>query len=606
MQDSSSRNWIVVALDGPAGVGKSTIAMRLAHLLGLTYVETGAIYRLVALVAGRSGVSLDDEESLAGIAASLPMSFRFEAGENHVQLGDEDVTQSLRAPEMGGAASRVSAWGRVREALLDVQRKLAQQGRGAVLEGRDIGTVVFPDADCKFFITASAEVRAHRRQNQLAEKGTQVDFATLLADIQKRDHDDSTRAVAPLKAADDATTVDTSVLTIAEVLAELVSHIRNDSETWKRLIPEGGAGSFPESLSRHVEDWPFPWSQSEEALEDDESSVALEGDELDDEPEDEDADGDDGAEPMSSASLVEGFRTGLVTIVGRPNVGKSTLLNQILGRKLAIVTPKPNTTRNRILGISTTPQAQILFLDTPGIHHARGVVNKRIVDSATSSLLEADVILWVVDCSKMEQRLGPGREELEVLRLIKEAGQPVVLALNKTDLVRKPKLLPIMQAFSQEMDFQAIVPLSALRGDGVEGLLAELLKLVPEGSPLFPSDQLTDRSRNFIMTEFIREQVFLRTSQEVPYSTAVSIDLAQDRRSKNPLLYVVASIHVERKSQKGILIGKGGAMLKAVGSAAREEIETYLKKRVFLELHVRVDEDWSRSIKGLTKVGFEE
>jgi GTP-binding protein Era len=294
-----------------------------------------------------------------------------------------------------------------------------------------------------------------------------------------------------------------------------------------------------------------------------------------------------------------------MAIVGRPNVGKSTMMNNVLGTKVAIVTPKPQTTRNKITGIATYDDCQVVFLDTPGIHEARGSLNRLMVDVAYSSLEDADAVCFMVDVSHEAKWARPSSLNLEILERVQNKGLPVILALNKVDKVSKEKLLPLIAAYSEVMPFAAIVPMSALQGDGVPRLLEETKALMPEGEKYYEAGQLTDRSRNFIITEFVREQVFLLTKEEIPYSTAVSIDIVEDRESEKPLLHVIASIHVERKSQKGMLIGKQGRMIKEIGSRSRLEMEKYLKSRVFLELHVRIEKEWTRSLKGMKKVGYE-
>ena len=301
------------------------------------------------------------------------------------------------------------------------------------------------------------------------------------------------------------------------------------------------------------------------------------------------------------------YRSGFVSIVGRPNVGKSTLMNSILGTKIAIVSPRPQTTRNKITGIATYDDCQIVWLDTPGIHEGRGSLNRLMLDTAWSSLIDADAICYLVDASDATKR-GPNinRGDLAIMEQLRASAKPTVLVLNKADLVKKHKLLPVIEAFSQEMSFTSVVPASALLGDGVEAVLQEVRVLMPPGEKYYPDGELTDRSRNFIITEFIREKVFLATRQEVPYSTAVSVDLVEEREEGKPLLHIITTIHVERKSQKGIIIGKQGRMVKDIGIHARKELEAYFDKRIFLEIHVRVEKEWTRSLKGIKKVGFEQ
>jgi GTP-binding protein Era len=306
---------------------------------------------------------------------------------------------------------------------------------------------------------------------------------------------------------------------------------------------------------------------------------------------------------MSAAAGIS--RSGFVTLAGRPNVGKSTLLNAILGTKLAIVSPKPQTTRNRIAGVATAGDCQLVLIDTPGIHQARTALNRAMVETAYSCLLDGDVVCLIVDASLGCREKALGELDMMILERIREAAVPTVLAVNKVDLVRKELLLPLIDRFARAYEFAAIVPLSARDGSGVPTLVEEICKLVPPGERLYPEGTLTDRSRNFIMAEMVREQAFLLTREEIPYSVAIAIDLVEERPGPRPLLHVAATIHVERDSQKGILIGRRGQMLKTIGQEARKAIEAYLGKALFLELHVRVERDWTRSDKGLRKVGFE-
>jgi len=293
-------------------------------------------------------------------------------------------------------------------------------------------------------------------------------------------------------------------------------------------------------------------------------------------------------------------RCGTVAMAGRPNVGKSTLLNRLLGSKIAIVTPKPQTTRDRILGVLTLAHSQILFQDAPGIHQSTKALNRRMVSAALAVLEDCDVVLMVTDARDPVKDLA--RDE-HVLEKVRACGRPAVLAINKVDLLRKPHLLPLIDAYGKRHPFKAIVPVCALDGDGQDGLLSELNLLLPPGPALFPADELSDRPVRFLASEFIREKVMLFTRQEVPYSTAVCID--QFKEPEPPgVINIIATIHLERPSQKAIVIGKGGAMLKRIGTAAREEMEALLGRKVFLELFVRVEEGWASSEKGLNKVGY--
>ena len=292
------------------------------------------------------------------------------------------------------------------------------------------------------------------------------------------------------------------------------------------------------------------------------------------------------------------FRSGFVAIIGRPNVGKSTLLNQVLGEKVVITSDKPQTTRNRVQGIHNLPGAQIVFIDTPGIHNARSRLNQFMMEAALSSVKGVDVVLLLADASTFTG--NPDELLLEVLGGI---NVPVVLALNKIDLLPKEKLLEVIAAHSQLHPFREIVPVSAATGDGVELLVQLLSGLLPEGVAYFPDDILTDLPERFIVAEMIREKVFRLTHDEVPYSTAVSIDSFKERA--DGLVSISAVITVERDSQKGIIIGKKGEMLKKIGRQARLEIEQLLDARVFLELFVKVSKDWRENRRMMKELGYE-
>jgi len=278
-------------------------------------------------------------------------------------------------------------------------------------------------------------------------------------------------------------------------------------------------------------------------------------------------------------------KSGFVGIIGLPNVGKSTLLNQLLGTKVSIVSPKPQTTRFNIRGVLTRDNYQIVFVDTPGIHEAKDLFNQMMVKEALNALQEVDVILWVMDVT---HRIP---EEERILNLIKEANKPAILALNKIDLIKKQELLPIIDYFSKLHDFHAIVPISALKNDGLDRLLGEIVKLLPEGPFYYEPDRVTDLPLSLLVAEIIREKVFMLTYQEVPYSTAVKVEEIREEPEKN-LLYIQATIFIERDSQKGIIIGKGGRMLKKIGTLAREELEFLLGKKVYLDLWVKALKDW--------------
>jgi GTP-binding protein Era len=291
------------------------------------------------------------------------------------------------------------------------------------------------------------------------------------------------------------------------------------------------------------------------------------------------------------------LRAGFVTIVGRPNVGKSTLLNRLVGQKVAIVTEKPQTTRNRILAIANTPSAQMVFFDTPGIHKPKHEMNRRMVDLAVRSLKNVDLALLLVDVT---EPFGGGDEF--VLDRVREAKVPVVLALNKIDRIRKPEILGIIDDYRHRHDFAEIVPLSALTGENVEALVSALERHLPEGEPLYPPDTLTDLPERFFVAEIVREKILEATREEIPYSTAVVIDAWEEGEK---LTRIEASVLVERDSQKGILVGKGGSMMKRIGTAARQDIEAFLGTRVFLGLHVRVRPEWRENGRVLSELGIE-
>ena len=291
------------------------------------------------------------------------------------------------------------------------------------------------------------------------------------------------------------------------------------------------------------------------------------------------------------------FRAGYIAIVGRPNVGKSTLLNRILGEKVAIVSPKPQTTRNRITGIRTTPGAQIVFLDTPGIHQGHSLMNRRMVYTALQTLDEVDGVIWLLDAQdKIKQ------EEERIAETLRGVETPVLILLNKIDLVSKGRLLPLMERCAQLLPGKEIVPVSALRGEGIALILDLVEKWLREGTPFFTEGEYTDQSERFLASEIVREKVFLLTREEIPYGVAVTIDEFTEKQDKN-LIVIAATIHTERDSHKGILIGKRGAMLKEIGKQAREELETLLGCRIFLELFVRVDPDWTQNPHLLTEMG---
>ena len=296
--------------------------------------------------------------------------------------------------------------------------------------------------------------------------------------------------------------------------------------------------------------------------------------------------------------LPPGHRSGFVAIVGRPNVGKSTLLNGIVGRKIAAVTPKPQTTRRRLLGIKTLPAAQLLFVDTPGIHTARDLLNERMVAQAVRSIPESDAVLWVVDA---RDRLEAG--DREIAALLPAAPKPVIVALNKIDGRPKAGLLPLIAAIASLAPERDIVPVSALTGENVETLLAQIAAALPEGPRFYPADELTDASERDIAAEIIREKVMMETRDEIPYAVAVTVDSFEEKPEKN-LVVIQAAIHVPRDSHKPILIGERGQRIKTIGQAARADLETLLGRRVFLELFVRIQADWTRNPARLREFGL--
>lgn len=294
----------------------------------------------------------------------------------------------------------------------------------------------------------------------------------------------------------------------------------------------------------------------------------------------------------------EGFKVGFIALIGRPNVGKSTLMNRLLGHKVSIISEKPQTTRNRILGIKTLPSAQLLFLDTPGIHRAHALFNREMVKTAMRALEDADVVLWMVEAP------APLTEDDQlILQALKKVKTPVLLAINKIDLIKKVELLPLIEQFAGSFPFQEIVPISATLGENVDRLEALLISYLPEGPPFYPPDQLTDRPERFIIGEIIREKVFHLLHQEIPYAVAVEVEEVREREER-PMIYIQATIYVEKDSQKGILIGSQGRMLKKIGQLAREEIEALLGSQVFLNLWVKVRPHWRKDEEALRRFGY--
>ena len=278
------------------------------------------------------------------------------------------------------------------------------------------------------------------------------------------------------------------------------------------------------------------------------------------------------------------FRSGFAAIVGRPNAGKSTLLNRLVGQKIAIVTAKPQTTRNRIQGIVSRPEGQIIFIDTPGLHEAESALGRQMMQEVAAAVEGIDVLLLMVDASRMH----PHADELLLEKANRFRGK-TILALNKVDRLPKPKLLPLIDAFAKAFEFAAIVPISALKGAGCNELLAEIFKRLPEGEPYFPEDQVTDQPERFLVAEIIREKAIQVMYHEVPYALAVVVEKFE---GSPKLLRIEALMNVERDSQKKILIGHKGEMLKKIGMEARKELETLLGTKIYLGLFVKVAPDW--------------
>ncbi len=294
----------------------------------------------------------------------------------------------------------------------------------------------------------------------------------------------------------------------------------------------------------------------------------------------------------------ENIISGMVAIVGPPNAGKSTLMNSLLGQKISIVTPKPQTTRNRIMGIMNDTDYQVVLLDTPGIHKAREPLNIEMVKIALDSLSEVDAVLFLVDVS-----LPLPEKHKATVKYLEGRKQPAILILNKIDLVDKEKLLSLINEYNDLFTFSSIIPISALYNDGTDILVKELLKILPKGPRLYPEDIPTDATERFIASEIIREKIFLLTGQEIPYSTAVVIDSFKEDEKKG-LVTIHATIMVEKSSQKGIIIGKRGSKLEQIGKNARHDIEALLAQRVLLKLWVKVQKNWTKDMRIIRELGF--
>ena len=291
------------------------------------------------------------------------------------------------------------------------------------------------------------------------------------------------------------------------------------------------------------------------------------------------------------------MKSGYVSLIGRPNAGKSTLLNTIVGAKVAIVSDKPQTTRGRILGVKNYPDGQIVFVDTPGIHRPLHRMNVRMVDAAVDTLRDVDVVALIFDASTQ-----PGHGDEFVTGLLEKVRQPVVLVLNKIDLIAKAKLLPLIERAQKWRDFAAIIPVSAQTGDGVDRLERVLLEHLPEGESLYPDDYLTDQPERTLVAETVREKILQHTRAELPFSTAVVVDKF-DEEERDRLLRLYCTIFVEHDSQKAIVIGRGGDMIKRIGTEARKDLEDTFETRVFLDLRVKVNADWRNDDRALDELG---
>lgn len=306
-----------------------------------------------------------------------------------------------------------------------------------------------------------------------------------------------------------------------------------------------------------------------------------------------------------------GFRAGFCAIIGRPNVGKSTFMNRVLGEKIAVVTPKPQTTRNRIIGVKNLPAAQVVYVDTPGIHKGRSSLNRYMVDQAMSAASECDVVLMLVEPPRVPAKhlagrdLQPGEGIELILEKLATIKKPRLLAINKVDLLRdKQTLLPLIEGYGKLLPFDEIVPISATLGTGVDALEQAIATRLPLGERLYPEEMITDRAERFLAAELIREQVFLLLAEELPYSTAITVENWKERKEQKDVV-IDAEIHVERDSQKKIVIGQAGRMIKEIGTMARAEISRLIGCPVHLRLFVKVDPDWTTKDAALRRLGYE-
>lgn len=308
---------------------------------------------------------------------------------------------------------------------------------------------------------------------------------------------------------------------------------------------------------------------------------------------------------MTTVQDAKGYRSGFVTIVGRPNVGKSTLLNAILGERIAITTAKPQTTRQRILGVHHFDDGQIVYLDTPGIHRAKGGLNKYMMETAMGTIADADLIYFMIEAGpKFINRSDLGEGNRKIMQTIARSGKPAFLIINKVDLVEKSDLLPYIDRIKGEIEFAEIFPISAKKKDGIQYLVNATLARIPEGPPYYPGDMITDRTMRFLASEIVREKTMILLQEELPYSTGVSIEQFKELGDGNRY-HIEAVIYVERNSQKGIVIGKGASMLKNIGKKARVDLERFLDKPVGLKLFIKVKKDWTENPRSLKELGYE-
>jgi len=293
-------------------------------------------------------------------------------------------------------------------------------------------------------------------------------------------------------------------------------------------------------------------------------------------------------------------KAGYVALIGRPNAGKSTLMNRVIGQKLSIVSDKPQTTRHRITGVLNVPGGQLVFIDTPGIHKPEHTMNRRMVKAALDTLREADLVVLIVDA--LEE---PGYGDRFVMGLLADLRTPLIVALNKVDRLKlKTRLLPLIDSYARGLRCHAVVPISALTGDNVDALMTEMIAALPEGEPLFGDDYFTDQSERTLAAELVREKVLLHTRDELPYSTAVAIDQFVEPEAPGKITKIYASILVDHDSQKPIVVGKGGEMIKRIGTEARHDLEEMLEGPVFLDLHVKVRRDWREDERLLDELGL--